>query len=164
MRPALTLQRSLDHGGAAALDHLVDNRPEVPLAELLYERGHPPYLWHNGQYPDSDEHKALFDGHFADYRLRINGLVDHPVYLDLAELRRMPYHQQITQHSCIRGWSGVAKWGGVSMQTVVDRVKPHSKRSGSSSTPSVTGRTRASTTTPTRSSTGATISRCSPTT
>ena len=37
-----------------------------------------PYFWHNGQYPDSDEYKALFDGDFADYRLRINGLVEQP--------------------------------------------------------------------------------------
>ena len=37
-----------------------------------------PYFWHNGQYPDSDEYKALFDADFADYRLRINGLVDEP--------------------------------------------------------------------------------------
>ena len=83
-----------------------------------------PYLWHNGQYPDSDEYKALFDGHFADYRLRINGLVEHPVDLDLAEVRALAHHEQITQHFCIQGWSGVAKWGGVSMQTIVDLVKP----------------------------------------
>ena len=49
-----------------------------------------PYFWHNGQYPDSDEYKALFDGNFADYRLRINGLVDKPVDLSLAELRALP--------------------------------------------------------------------------
>jgi DMSO/TMAO reductase YedYZ molybdopterin-dependent catalytic subunit len=36
----------------------------------------------------------------------------------------MPYHEQITQHFCIQGWSGVAKWGGVSMQTVMDLVRP----------------------------------------
>ena len=83
-----------------------------------------PYFWHNGQYPDSDEYKALFDGHFVDYRLRINGLVENPVELDLAQLRALPHHQQITQHFCIQGWSGVAKWGGVSMQTIVDLVKP----------------------------------------
>ena len=41
-----------------------------------------PYFWHNGQYPDSPEYTALFDGHFADYRLLINGLVEHPVELD----------------------------------------------------------------------------------
>jgi thiosulfate reductase cytochrome b subunit len=83
-----------------------------------------PYLWHNGQYPDSDEYKALFDGNFADYRLKIDGMVDNPVELDLLHLRAMPYHEQITQHFCIQGWSGVAKWGGVSMQTILDLVQP----------------------------------------
>ena len=83
-----------------------------------------PYFWHNGQYPDSDEYKALFDGRFADYRLRINGLVDNPVELDLVQLRALPHHEQITQHFCIQGWSGIAKWGGVSMQTIIDLVKP----------------------------------------
>ena len=84
-----------------------------------------PYFWHNGQYPDSDEYKALFDGDFADYRLRIHGLVDNPVELGLAQLRALPHHEQITQHFCIQGWSGIAKWGGVSMQTIVDLVDPH---------------------------------------
>ena len=37
---------------------------------------------------------------------------------------RCPHHEQITQHFCIQGWSGIAKWGGVSMQTIVDLVKP----------------------------------------
>jgi sulfoxide reductase catalytic subunit YedY len=83
-----------------------------------------PYFWHNGQYPDSDEYKALFDGDFADYRLRIHGLVDNPVELGLAQLRALPHHEQITQHFCIQGWSGIAKWGGVSMQTIVDLVEP----------------------------------------
>lgn len=83
-----------------------------------------PYFWHNGEYPDSDEYKALFDGDFADYRLRINGLVANPVDLTLAELRLLEHHEQITQHFCIQGWSGIAKWGGVSMQTIMDLVKP----------------------------------------
>lgn len=83
-----------------------------------------PYFWHNGVYPDSDEYKALFDGGFADYRLRIHGLVEHPVELTLDELRALPRHEQITQHFCIQGWSGVAKWGGVSMRTITDLVKP----------------------------------------
>ncbi|HKI43144.1 MAG TPA: molybdopterin-dependent oxidoreductase, partial [Mycobacterium sp.] len=74
--------------------------------------------------PDSPEYTALFDGHFADYRLRINGLVEHPVELTLTQLRALPHHEQITQHFCIQGWSGVAKWGGVSMQTILDLVKP----------------------------------------
>jgi methionine sulfoxide reductase catalytic subunit len=83
-----------------------------------------PYFWHNGQYPDSDEYKALFDSNFADYRLRIRGLVENPVELSLAQLRALPHHEQITHHFCIQGWSGVAKWGGVSMRTILDLVRP----------------------------------------
>ena len=44
--------------------------------------------------------------------------------LSLAELRALPYHEQITQHFCIEGWSGVARWGGVSMATVLGLVRP----------------------------------------
>jgi sulfoxide reductase catalytic subunit YedY len=83
-----------------------------------------PYFWHNGQYPDSEEYKALLASNFADYRLRINGLVDNPVDLDMLQLRALAHHEQITQHFCIQGWSGIAKWGGVSMQTIMDLVKP----------------------------------------
>ena len=85
-----------------------------------------PYFWHNGKYPETPEYRALFDGNFAAYRLRIHGLVEHPVELRLDELRALPHHQQITQHFCIQGWSGIAKWGGVSMQTILDLVKPSS--------------------------------------
>ena len=125
----------------------------TPTPGEYTEKDISPYFWHNGQYPDSDEYKALFDGDFADYRLRINGLVDNPVDLSLAELRALPHHEQITQHFCIQGWSGIAKWGGVSMQTIMDLVEAAARRpSGSSSTRSVTAPTRACTTTPTRSS------------
>jgi hypothetical protein len=83
-----------------------------------------PYFWHNGRYPDSPEYRALQAGDFVDYRLRIGGLVDHPVELSLAELRQLPQHDQTTQHFCIQGWSGIAKWGGVSMSTIVGLVSP----------------------------------------
>ncbi len=83
-----------------------------------------PYLWHNGKYPETPQYQQLRDGDFADYRLRINGLVENPVELDLTQLRALPHHEQITQHFCIQGWSGVAKWGGISMQTILDLVQP----------------------------------------
>ncbi|MEJ7650762.1 MAG: molybdopterin-dependent oxidoreductase [Nakamurella sp.] len=83
-----------------------------------------PYFWHNGVYPDSAEYTALQDGGFVDYRLRINGLVEHPVELDLTQLRALPHQEQITQHFCIQGWSGIAKWGGVSLRTLIDLVQP----------------------------------------
>ena len=83
-----------------------------------------PYLWHNGKYPESEEYKQLEAGDFADYRLRVNGLVEHPLEFTMESLRALPHHEQITQHFCIQGWSGVAKWGGVSMGSILDVVKP----------------------------------------
>jgi len=83
-----------------------------------------PYFWHNGRYPDSAHYQGLQAGGFAGYRLNIGGLVDRPVELSLDDLHDLPAHEQITQHFCIQGWSGVAKWGGVSMQAILDLVRP----------------------------------------
>jgi DMSO/TMAO reductase YedYZ molybdopterin-dependent catalytic subunit/thiosulfate reductase cytochrome b subunit len=83
-----------------------------------------PYFWPNGTMPKSAEFDELLARDFADYRLRIGGLVENPVELSLAELRAMPKQEQITTHFCIQGWSGVAKWGGVPMRALLDRVKP----------------------------------------
>lgn len=83
-----------------------------------------PYFWHNGNYPSSEEYGQLQANEFADYRLRINGLVERPTELSLSQLRALPRHEQITQHFCIQGWSGVAKWGGVSMSTLLELVGP----------------------------------------
>jgi thiosulfate reductase cytochrome b subunit len=83
-----------------------------------------PYFWHNGKFPETPQYKTLFDTNFTDWRLRIGGLVDNPADLTLQQLHSLPHHEQITQHFCIQGWSGVAKWGGVSMQTILELVKP----------------------------------------
>jgi methionine sulfoxide reductase catalytic subunit len=83
-----------------------------------------PYLWHNGAYPTTEEYRRLFDEGFASWRLQVHGLVERPVELSLDDLRALPYHEQITQHFCIQGWSGVAKWGGVSMRTIFELVEP----------------------------------------
>ncbi|TWP35761.1 oxidoreductase [Leekyejoonella antrihumi] len=83
------------------------------------------YFWHNGTWPESPEYARLMANGFEDYRLRIDGLVDNPMELSLADLHALPHHEQITQHYCIQGWSGVAKWGGVSMSTILAMAQPH---------------------------------------
>lgn len=83
-----------------------------------------PYFWHNGKYPETEEYKQPQAGGFSDYTLRINGLVENPVELTLKQLRALAHHEQITQHFCIQGWSGVAKWGGVSMSTILELARP----------------------------------------
>ena len=46
---------------------------------------------------------------FPAWRLPVTGLVGRPLTLSLADLRTLPVHSQITQHSCERGWSAIAR-------------------------------------------------------
>jgi DMSO/TMAO reductase YedYZ molybdopterin-dependent catalytic subunit len=63
--------------------------------------------------PDGDEYAQLVDGKFASWRLKIDGLVDRPGELSLADLKRLPARSQITRHDCVEGWSAIGKWTGV---------------------------------------------------
>ena len=90
----------------------------------LGEQDISPYFWPNGTMPVSDAFEKMVENNFADYRLRITGLVENPAEFSCAELMAMPKQEQITTHFCIQGWSGVAKWGGVPMRHILDLVKP----------------------------------------
>ncbi len=83
-----------------------------------------PYFWANGERPQSETYARLRAGGWADYTLRVDGLVANPVELTYAQLLAMPKREQITQHFCIQGWSGIAKWGGVPMRHICELVRP----------------------------------------
>lgn len=83
-----------------------------------------PYFWPNGTMPVSKEFDDLVAENFANYLLRIGGLVEAPRDFSLADLMAMAKQEQITTHFCIQGWSGVAEWGGVPMRDILDLVKP----------------------------------------
>jgi methionine sulfoxide reductase catalytic subunit len=95
-----------------------------PTSQLT-ERDISPHFWPNHHLmPNSPEYAALLASGFADYRLRIGGLVEHPQEFSFADLQAMPKQSQITTHFCIQGWSGVAEWGGVPMRYILERVRP----------------------------------------
>lgn len=83
-----------------------------------------PHLWPNGKLPDSEEYNKLSEGNYSDYKLRVDGLVANPTEFTYEELKAMPKQEQITNHFCIQGWTGVAKWGGVKMTTIMEKVQP----------------------------------------
>ncbi|ORX04482.1 oxidoreductase [Mycobacterium triplex] len=98
---------------------------ELPHPNATYsEKDISPYLWPNGTIPDSERYRRLQAANWSHYALCIEGLVENPVSLSYDELRALPKHDQITQHYCIQGWSGVAKWGGVRMSDILDVVRP----------------------------------------
>jgi DMSO/TMAO reductase YedYZ molybdopterin-dependent catalytic subunit/thiosulfate reductase cytochrome b subunit len=83
-----------------------------------------PHLWPNGKMPDREDWKQLARGGFQAYRLQVGGLVDNPVELSLADIERLGKAEEITMHHCIQGWTGIAKWGGLPMKSLVELVRP----------------------------------------
>ncbi|MGH9395231.1 MAG: molybdopterin-dependent oxidoreductase [Terriglobia bacterium] len=88
------------------------------------ERQIAPFFWPNGTMPKSAQYEEMVKKGFTNYSLRVGGLVESPKSFSFAELKSMPKQEQITEHFCIQGWSGVAKWGGVPMDHILDIVKP----------------------------------------
>jgi DMSO/TMAO reductase YedYZ molybdopterin-dependent catalytic subunit/thiosulfate reductase cytochrome b subunit len=105
-------------GWAKGLVEYWDPRATYP------EKAISPFFWPNGTLPSSQQYANLSKNGFRDYTLRIDGLVEHPMTLSYDQLRSMPKQEQITQHYCIQGWSGVAKWGGVPMRDILALVRP----------------------------------------
>ncbi len=63
--------------------------------------------------PDSEDYARLAEEKFANWRLKIDGLVERPQALSLADLKKLPARSQITRHDCVEGWSAIGKWTGV---------------------------------------------------
>jgi len=70
--------------------------------------------------PNTPAYKALWRDGFADWRLRVHGLVTRPLAISLAQIRSLPHREQITRHDCVEGWSAIGKWRGVPLKTVLD--------------------------------------------
>jgi len=83
-----------------------------------------PYFRVNGRPPETEEYKELLTNDFADWRLRIYGLVRDPLELSLHDLLAMPKKTQITEHSCIQGWTAIGEWGGVSVSEILKKCQP----------------------------------------
>ena len=78
-----------------------------------------PHFWPNGKMPDRNDWKRMAENGFRDFRLKVEGLVENPVELSLADLEGLGEAEHITMHHCIQGWSGIAKWGGIPMRRLV---------------------------------------------
>jgi len=75
-------------------------------------------------FPDDPVYRELAANGFVDWRLQVGGLVRRPESLSLAEIRQLPARTQITRHDCVEGWSAIAKWTGVPLSVLLDRVQP----------------------------------------
>jgi DMSO/TMAO reductase YedYZ molybdopterin-dependent catalytic subunit len=104
--------------------------PRDKLAREFSEADISPTFRSNGtSQPDSDAYAQLQETGFADWRLKIDGLVERPMALSLADLKKLPSRTQITRHDCVEGWSAIGKWTGVPLGLLLKTagVKPNAR-------------------------------------
>ena len=69
--------------------------------------------------PGSAEYVQMAQTNFVDWRLKIDGLINKPMELSLADLKKLPSRTQITRHDCVEGWSAIGKWQGVPLGLIL---------------------------------------------
>lgn len=84
-----------------------------------------PFL--NPTAPKDAAFQRLQAGGFADWRLQVDGMVDHPMSLSVADLRALAVRSQITEVSCEEGWSYIAEWIGTPLSEVLKEAGIHSQ-------------------------------------
>ena len=74
--------------------------------------------------PSDSVYTRLLRAHFSAFRLIVDGMVERPQRLSLAQLGRMPQTSQITRHDCVEGWSAIAQWSGVALRDLLALASP----------------------------------------
>jgi DMSO/TMAO reductase YedYZ molybdopterin-dependent catalytic subunit len=66
---------------------------------------------------------------FANWSLRVDGLVERPLAVPLHAVRNLPQRAQITRHDCVEGWSAIGRWQGPRLGLLLDmaRLKPEAR-------------------------------------
>jgi DMSO/TMAO reductase YedYZ molybdopterin-dependent catalytic subunit len=97
----------------------------VSMAQEFAEGDLSPSFRGNGSVnPDDAAYRSMVADGFASWTLKVDGLVEQPRALTLAQLRAMPSRTQITRHDCVEGWSAIGKWSGVPLAQVLALAKP----------------------------------------
>ncbi|SOB79742.1 DMSO/TMAO reductase YedYZ, molybdopterin-dependent catalytic subunit [Sphingomonas guangdongensis] len=99
---------------------LIDRTALAP--EFSADQRSPIFRANGTRNPNTPTYNASLAQNFADWRIRIDGLVARPVDLSLADLRAMPARTQITRHDCVEGWSAIGKWSGPRLGPILERA------------------------------------------
>jgi len=126
----ISMQPALDFGQWLSLKAhrlLLARQPLVrEYAPALISQDFPPNCT---EMPSGFAYFELMISQFARWRLTVDGLVDSPLSLSLAELKAMPARTQITQHNCDEGWTAIGQWTGVPLAQVLRQagLKPEAR-------------------------------------
>lgn len=73
--------------------------------------------------PPSPDYQVAATYGFANWTLRVDGLVSRPLDLSLAQLKTIRGRTQITRHDCVEGWSAIGQWTGVALGAVLQMAE-----------------------------------------
>lgn len=59
-----------------------------------------------------------------EFQLTIDGAVNNPLSLSMAEIQKMPLTSMVIRHVCVEGWAAIVQWGGVQLRSLVALAKP----------------------------------------
>jgi DMSO/TMAO reductase YedYZ molybdopterin-dependent catalytic subunit len=68
---------------------------------------------------DTPEYQQHAREKFANWQLKISGLVARPQNFSMAQLLQMPAREQITRHDCVEGWSAIGQWRGTPLALIL---------------------------------------------
>jgi DMSO/TMAO reductase YedYZ molybdopterin-dependent catalytic subunit len=62
----------------------------------------------------------------AQFRLTINGEVNHSLQLSMADIQKLPLTSMVIRHVCVEGWAAIVQWGGIRLRDLAALVQPKS--------------------------------------
>ncbi len=74
--------------------------------------------------PGTTAYQAHVASDFRNWRIKVEGLVENPLSLSMADIRALPPRTQITRHDCVEGWSCIGEWTGAPLRLVLAAAKP----------------------------------------
>ena len=61
------------------------------------------------------------------YRLIIDGEVNYPLSLSMADIQALPLTSMIIRHVCVEGWAAIVQWGGIRLRELIALSQPKSQ-------------------------------------
>jgi DMSO/TMAO reductase YedYZ molybdopterin-dependent catalytic subunit len=95
-------------------------QPQKPVPEFLPSQIEPSKLIIN-----SFESTPIID--LEKYRLIVDGEVNHPLSLSMADIQSLPLTSMIIRHVCVEGWAAIVQWGGIRLREIIALSQPKSQ-------------------------------------
>jgi len=117
-RSALRAAESLNYATQRSLTDRAALAPEFSPSDISL------FFKTNGSITgNSVEYLQHVAENFANWKLRVDGLVANPLDVGLDALKAMPARSQITRHDCVEGWSAIAHWRGTPLRYLLQQAQ-----------------------------------------